>query len=168
MNFQAVNFTTIILVSLLSLSGCGFQPVYQDLTKREIALGSVVYSEVVPSRVISSLRTALKKEFPTSQHSESKYKLDLNLISSIEDAIVQSNTVVTRKNIVVYCDIKLTNIESGKVVFTDRTVGIESFNTNKSPFSEHVSEEEIKNRMMTALAKEIKNRLILFFDAPHN
>jgi LPS-assembly lipoprotein len=168
MNFQAANLVGIILIPLLLLSGCGFKPIYGDSTKRQISLGSVVYSEVIPSRVISSLRAALKNEFPNSSHSESEYKLDINIISSTEDAAVQSNTVVTRKNIVVYCDIKLTNTKSGKVVFTDRAVGIESFNTNRSPFSEHVSEEEIKNRMMKTLAKEIKNRLILAFDAPHN
>ncbi len=157
----------IAVLFSLTLASCGFQPIYgnSDLGKRlsQIRIGNISYQSKIPTREAITLKSALEHELNWSYTDSPKnYTLDVSYLIAIEGSAIQSNALATRNNLRVTLTYTLTDDKNGKIIESNKLIGVESFDIPASPFSNYVSKEETAIRVMKSLATELKLRLTAF------
>jgi LPS-assembly lipoprotein len=159
-----------ILVTVLSLTACGFAPVHQryggkvfgaegDLAA--IKLGNIGDQK---ERTDQVLKTNLGRELNLSSiNAKKKYILNITLTDSIAGLGVKKDKEITRYNIIFTANYTLQDIETKEEVTRGRSKIVGGYDAVASDFGTYAAKKDVEGRIMNELAKDIKLRLTSYF-----
>jgi LPS-assembly lipoprotein len=151
----------------VSLSACGFHPLYGSTTL-DPHLGptlSNVYVEPISDRVGYELRNNLLDLFDATGAADgAAYRLKLS-ISEMEEAVVlQANTAITRYNYTLSAHYELIPRESAAAVKSGDVTALSAYNVAAAPFlyATVTAERDAKNRAANDIAERIRTQIAVY------
>jgi len=81
----------------------------------------------------------------------------------VRDVAIQQDTDVTRKNLVLTSTYRLTDIETGELIFDSKAIAIVAYNRVGSEFANIIAERDARERAARQAALEIRSALAVFF-----
>lgn len=159
----------LALAVLLSLSGCGFEPMYATPpagTGTDAKAGlQDVYVANIPDRTGQYLRNDLIDRF--YQHGRPDhpaYTLHIEkLTETLTDLDITKNSTATRAQLRLNTRMTLKDNATGNLLLDRRLVAITSYNVLQSQFTTRVSEENARTNAIDDLARQIESQLALYF-----
>lgn len=155
---------SILLLSGLLLTSCGFKPVYAQNQPSAIAELNQIYVEAIPGRSGQVLRNKLLDLLnPKNQYADDRYILKITLEEERRQFGIQEDLRITRYDITALADYVLIDTYSNKEVLKDSAKIYSSFNRTDSEFSTFVAEEDAREKASEQLAFEIRGKLAALF-----
>lgn len=156
-----------LLVGLLALpavlSGCGFQPVYGErgIQSSGAELQSIAIARV-PDRVGHRLRDELYRLFH-GDGQNARYQLAISLENRSVVTAVNRDSSDLRRNLRLIADIRLTQPGQEKPLYETRVFSDAGIDQLPSDFATFVAEDAAEKRAVERLARDIRDRLALYF-----
>ena len=147
------------------LASCGFRPLYGpqsiDSTANEmaaIAIGNV------SNRLDQNLRNDLIQRLtPFGEPAYPTYDLFIKTSKSSSALAIQSNSTITRYNLLVHASFVLRERESDQPIFRGSAGAIGSYDAVRSDFATLTAEQDSARRTVREVAEEIRAQLGAFF-----
>ena len=152
----------ILLVCILSLTSCGFKPIYK---KQSNPINNFLQSiEIIPifSPDGADYYNHLNNILPPK--SSPKYHLETTLSYGKDYSIIQRNSDVLREVVTIKVSYKLFESKTQKLVTSGHFTRLASYSTNFSPYSNQTNQQETQKLLAIMSAEEVRNRIILFFE----
>ncbi len=152
----------ILVLLLLSLTACGFQPLhgraFRALTDADL---SAVRIEVDRTRLGQLLKAEIEDGVnPDHQHAEKLYTLKITLTEREIYLFINPDGTSSRGDIEYRSNYQLLRILDGKVVQQGALSRTSSYNISETAdYASYVSEEDARKRGVTELAQDYKLRL---------
>ncbi len=159
---------SLIAVALLgSLTACGFQPLYGNLTN-----GAAVTEELEGiavgqsnSRLGVILRNYLIDQLqPSGRGGDVNYRLAFRIREGQIGAGERLDASVTRYTYRLTVAYNLTNAKTGKVDYTGQSFSAVSYDVVDSQFATVVSREDAQDRAAREISEDMKIRLAMHFN----
>lgn len=151
------------LISLLFLTACGFQPLYEaggSSAAMQVHLASIEVGpiddrlgQVMRNRLVSRLNGAGNPEF----------RLEIGLQQNSETFGVRPDTATTQEQLTLVAAMRLISLETGEPVLEENFRARTSFDLVLSDFATVSQREDSANRLVLELAERIHRRLALHF-----
>lgn len=147
-------------LGLLGTKGCGFQPIHKaDSVAGTSELGKIKVSNI-PNRTGQLLRNELLQQLQAGGPIKPfKYVLAISLNESIQTFAIRRDAVATRANLSLQASFKLKSHRTNKVLFTDESVSINSYNILTSDYATVSARNHARKRAVQHLAMDIRNRV---------
>ncbi|BBF81145.1 hypothetical protein [Asticcacaulis excentricus] len=151
----------VLLSAPLSLTGCGFTPVYaQKGLPGELANIDVITTD---SRTGYFLRQNLVSGFNTLE-GQKRYRLSVKLDEKRYDIGVGVNDIAVRSEISTTVQYSLIETATRKVLTTGTFVDTTTYDANaQSPYAGVAAQKDGQQRAATAIGERIRSELVLFF-----
>jgi LPS-assembly lipoprotein len=166
MNFFA---KACLLITALTLSGCGFQPLYAKKPKEDVSkIFAGVKIDSIPGRSGQELKAALEDHLNPGGAIPQKptYRLSLTLVNSTVPIGVARDGTVSRFNIYVTSHYTLYRIADDKAVTSGDLSYVNSYNNLANEYySTYISEQDAIKRNVTEIAQLYRQRLSTYLDA---
>lgn len=155
------------MVLTLSISACGFRPLYAPPTENAgiqgvyafDALKRVVISNI-PDREGQYLRNALVRLLhPNGRRGEAQYILKITLSEGIASLAVQRSAEATRANLTVTGNFSLMPVIAADQVHSGIVASTSGYNIFQSEFQTLMAEKGARERALDDLAQQIRIRL---------
>jgi hypothetical protein len=164
MNKRNLQYIQRVLVGLLllSISSCGFSPVYKESGNvsqflEEIEIGDMDSIEG------ADFYNRLKNIMPHGN--KAKYILTANCSFKKDISIIQKNSDIARESITIKVTYALRDKLTGNQILSEQFSRFSSFNTTFSPYSNNVNQQDVQKNLALISAEEVRNRLIIFVKA---
>ncbi len=164
-----ITFSHVLLIfSLLSISACGFKPIYATPEgasapiNKQIALGSVT----APEEVHLFISDALRDRITLREGEKPKYALSVGATENAQRLAVQIDATVTRYNYRLSARYFLRDLETQKVI-QGRAQAITSYNIVSSQYSTLFAERAAREKAARLLAEEIERDILLRLSDPN-
>lgn len=156
-----------LIASILTLSSCGFRPVYKQYEESEnqnsiFGFLENVYIEPIDSVDGVHYYNHLKNIFPP--HKTPKYKLETEISYEKDYSIIQKNSDVLREFVTILVEYKLIEYETEKIITSNKFSRLISFGTNFSPYSNQINQRDTQKMLAIMAAEEVRDRIILFLE----
>ncbi len=160
------------LVGLLSLSACGFKPIYA--VKQGGSTSTQLQNIVIApagDRTTQLVRNSLISQFSNSGESESpQYFLTLTISEAVSSVLVRRTTDIQRSNLTLRAQYRLQTADRRTVLTSGNTVSIASYNRvsrdfgtiSHSEFANVSAEKDARKRAAVSVAEDITRRLSAF------
>jgi LPS-assembly lipoprotein len=151
----------------LSLSGCGFRPLYAtESTPAGIAVYfEQIYVSDIGGRTGRVLRNQLMDAFtPGGTPKSAAYHLEIELNDGKEGLAIQENADITRYNYTLTAKFKLIDASNGQVMNTGVSRAIAGYNAVNEQFSTQIAQRDAEERAARELGEDIRLRLGVFFE----
>lgn len=156
----------LILVTALSLSGCGFQPMYGDAaTKAEsasIVQGNVIIAPIGGGRFGQVLKSSLEDRLNPQGTMKDKpdYTLHVDLARTLVPSIVRSDGTILRYNVKFDTNFTLSPNNTKEKPFTGTIRRTSSYNVvPNANFATYEAEDNLNERLLKELAEDYVLRL---------
>jgi hypothetical protein len=155
----------VLLFLLFFCNGCGFRPLYHVTDGKNI-LADVNYERIPDSTKNSRSTFFLNTEIERITGNDSteikpaKYLLKVDYDVSIDDYLIQDNSVANRKRIQITLKYKITELKGDKIIASGKLIDFDSFAVTESPYSDFVVEEDLTTEILVSLAQELRLQLI--------
>lgn len=158
--------SSIILVALLMLAGCGFQPVYGDLGSSQSSVAAELNRVAIaniPDRQGQVLRNRLIDRFyHAGRPKDPAYTLTVALRSYEVDLGIQKDATASRRQYDLYADYVLTD-KTGTELHKGTARSIVSYNKLSAQYGTLASRENAVERALQEVGEQITNRVSLYF-----
>ena len=157
-------FVVAGLLALAGLqSGCGFQPVYGDRSNQQSA-SELQYIAVarVPDRVGHRLRDELYRLF-NGDGKAARYHLAIKLEDRTSVTAIDRDSSDRRSNLRLVAAISLTEPGTEAVLYQTTVISDAGIDQLPSDFATLVAEDAAERRAVERLARDIRQRLALYF-----
>lgn len=148
-----------LILSLLALPACGFQPVYRDGGPAS-ALRNRIAIDVVKGRNGFELRERLEERLGTAD-ADAPYVLSFALRIDESGVAVTEDEGTTRENLLGTAAFTIRRFDTGAIVFKDSVRNITAYSTTSETFPSQVAETDANVRLARALADQIAERIAL-------
>ena len=150
---------------LLSLSGCGWEPLYADPETRPASADlRAIRVEPIAERIGQKLELALRTWFnPTGEPTPTRYILNTTLSVVRLDLGISSQGLGTRARLEANAAYVLHDIRSGAPLTTGNVHVSQSFDILANQYANIVAEQDARNRAVEELRRELTTRLEVFF-----
>ena len=151
----------------LSLSACGFKPLYAVGTTPEgvSTYMTQVFVEPIPGRQGVHLRNQLMDALtPEGTPASAGYRLAIKLEDVKEGLAILENTQITRYNYTLLARYELRDSVSGEVLDHGTARAIAAYNVAESQFATQSAERDAQERAMREVGEDIRLRLALYFE----
>jgi len=163
--------------SLLMLTGCGFQPVYQQSAETEAlaAFLSNIRIQVNESpqrtRTGQLLQHELEDLLYSTDNPNKPYVLSILLSTSQGSVLINPDGQIARYNYRASSEFSLTSIthpdEQYTPLLSGTTQSVVTYNVVPSDFATYIAQKDAKKRLAREVAEEIRNRLVTaYYDKP--
>lgn len=157
-----------VAIAGLLLSACGFQPMYGKRAPEAAPLSAdlaAIEVGVIPDRSGQLLRNELIHLLnPASDAAPPRrYTLAVALKEEIDTFAVERSGFATRANVEVRATYTLVDETTGNPVLAGTSRAISGFNILREDFSTYVASGDARNRAISQIAFEIRNRLAAHF-----
>lgn len=162
----------LLIVSLLLIASCGFEPVYGTMgsknTTVEAGLEQVDIA-IIPDREGQYLRNALIDRFYRYTRPQNpKYNLVVAPVTErLIDLDITKDSDATRGQLRLTTSLRLVNIETQETVLTRGLQSISSYNILGSEFATRVTEENARQNTLDDLARQIELQIGLYLKRSH-
>jgi LPS-assembly lipoprotein len=156
-------FYGLCLVGLLA--GCGFRPLYKQGDKETLGQLSKIKIAIIPDRHGQLLRNDLLTRLtPYGAPDVPLYELKVHMNYEKRELSLLKDSSTSRSQIILKVNFDLNHLRTGKTLYQGFETLTADFNTLMfSPYSNLVSEENAKNRLIDEVAQSIKIQLATFF-----
>jgi len=134
----------LFIVFLLFLSSCSFHTLYEYEGNSYAKLSQVGLGKIDGKRPFL-IKQIFQNEFYLNEddlHKTKKYEIYLNLGDGIGDWLIQSDSTILRKSLIINANFSLKSIKTGKVIDSGQVKSIVIFSESPSAWSSYVSEEK--------------------------
>ena len=155
------------LVAAVSLSACGFRPLYATGTTPDgmSSYFTQVFVEPIPGRQGVHLRNQMLDALtPGGTPSAAAYRLSIKLEDVKEGLAIQENTQITRYNYSLTAKYELRDSVSGEVLDHGTARAIAAYNVVDSQFATQSAERDAQERAAREVGEDIRLRLGLYFE----
>lgn len=156
---------TILVIGVLSLAACGFQPLY-GLNGSSNVIAEFSSIQVAPSKdrigqlLTNELRHLLN---PHKQPSGHKFRLTTNITESTSSLAVKKTALATRANLNATVSHQLILTATGRSVTSGQNSIAVSYNIYSAEYATVAAEKDARNRALKELAQDIRLQLGAFF-----
>jgi LPS-assembly lipoprotein len=157
----------LVAAAAISLSGCGFKPLYAVGTTPDgmRAYFGQVFVEPIPGRQGVHLRNQLLDAMtPAGTPSGAAYNLNVQLTDVKEGLAIQENTQITRYNYTLTARYELRDAVSNEVLDKGTARAIAAYNVVDSQFGTQSAERDAQDRAAREVGEDIRLRLGLYFE----
>ena len=158
---------------ILSLTACGFSPMYGDHGAGPSGLSATqgldqIDISLIPDQTGVYLRNILIDNFYRDGYPSSpKYRLDVQkVVEEIVDLDITIDSESTRRQITMSTVATLIDLNTGKTVLTRDVKALTSYNVLGSQFTTRVSENDAREAALADLARQIETQVALYFNRP--
>jgi LPS-assembly lipoprotein len=159
-------FPLLVALGSMTLSACGFQPLYsqsvtgptvqQHLQNVEVVTGKGRLDQMVYSDLLAKLT-------PLGPSAVPAYKLEVKLDDFKKGVGFEEDDSVTRFNFQLIAAYRLIDVASGKTVFSSSSRSIAAYNVVTSQYATLTAEKDAEKRASADLANDIRLQLSLHF-----
>ena len=156
-----------LILAFLSLSACGFQPVYLKNTETgytpQQSLQTIRISPF-PDQPGQILHNMLRDRLnPLGQPRQPLYSLKATITETTKGAVVRLDNTVSRTNLTITVSYLLERVSNSGTVFraTARSTG--SFDKLDDPYTNLVAEDTARNRVLRQIADDMALQLGTYF-----
>lgn len=163
--------TASVLVLLLALGACGFQPVYgkragesgrQSAVTEDLA--SIAISPIA-DRAGQLLRNSLlDKLTPRGTPGRARYRLDVGLSETRSNLVILKDSTSTFAKVRFAATFILVDLETGQPVHRGQSESTTTFNRVDSDFATLSAEKDARRRAADEISEDIRLRLGLYFN----
>jgi LPS-assembly lipoprotein len=155
-----------LLAVAVTLSGCGFTPLYGEhslgASPSVVAEMSHVAIRQLPDRQGMRLRQVLREQLqPHGLDGASRYDLDVTLTTRVEELGVRKDATSSRANFILSASFYLS--EGSQRVFGDRVQSTVSYNILDDQYATVAAQSDAEERAIREAGEEIKTRLAVYF-----
>lgn len=161
---------TFLIALTLSMSACGFRPLYAPPSENPGIQGVYAFDELqrvaisnIPEREGQYLRNALVRLLhPKGRRGDVQYILTISLSEGTANLAVQRSAEATRANLTVTGSINLKPLIAGNQVHSDVVTSTSGYNIFQSEFQTLMAEKGARERALDDLAQQIRIRLAAY------
>jgi LPS-assembly lipoprotein len=158
---------SLAAAAALTLSGCGFRPLYA--TESTPAGISVYFEQIfvgeIDGRTGRTLRNQLMDAFtPGGTPKSAAYRLEIVLEGQKEGLAIQDNADITRYNYTLSAKYKLIDAANSQVMNTGVSRAIAGYNVVNEQFSTQIAQRDAEERAAREIGEDIRLRLGVFFE----
>jgi LPS-assembly lipoprotein len=156
-----------VIVLLLTLSGCGWAPLYADPQSGPASAElRAIHVDPIPERIGQRLELALRDALnPTGEPTKARYRLRTSLQFSLSNLGLISAGTSTLGRVDLVATYRLIDLPSGAVLLTNTVHSQNSFALNPNEYSTVVGEYDAAGRSVAEINEEIVTRLTLFLQS---
>ncbi|CAO3415915.1 Uncharacterized protein CC_3750 [Azospirillum endophyticum] len=158
-------FALALGLSTASLSACGFQPLYGGKGVGSDAADRLMDVDVasIPDREGQKLRNLLIDNFyPSERPNNPRYRLDVALSASEQKLALQKDATAVRAQLLVNAPYRLTDTQTGKVVFQSSSRSMISYNTLEQHYAAIVTMQNAYDRALEDISNDITTRVAMY------
>lgn len=164
-----LSLTRPVLMSLvlaITLSGCGFKPLYRTEADDPAISAALAAIEIAPiedrigQRVHNEL---LDRITPLGRAAEPRYILTVILDEERENVALLQDETVTRANYQITARFRLADYNDDTVLLDGSTWAATSFDVVRSDYSTLMAQQAAQGRLAADIAQEIRIRLSIYF-----
>ncbi len=150
----------------MSLSGCGFQPMYAESTQSAAADRLAGTDVTAPG---SALGREIQYDLFNAMNAQGLppssplYQLNISPASYEQDVAVELNTNVSRRNYVLMVQFVLVDLQTNKPLFSGNSRSSSSYNRFESEYANLSASQGAMKRASQAVADDIKTQLAVYF-----
>jgi hypothetical protein len=159
----------ILALALMGIifTACGFQPLYQQDSELRYELSKCIveYAKKLDQddKLFYLLQKAVKKELHLDDSPQpGRYKVVLELETHSEAAAIQSDSTVTRTDIILNLKYSLYEAATGKLLKMGVVKTVNSYNIGESHYSNFIASEETAFRAVRLIAYQLKAELLTY------
>jgi LPS-assembly lipoprotein len=152
-------------LSAMSLSGCGFQPLYGGKGVGAAAADRLMEVDIasIPDREGQKLRNLLIDNFyPSERPGNPRYRLDVALSASEQKLALQKDATAVRAQLLVNAPYRLTDTQTGQVVFQSSSRSMISYNTLEQHYAAIVTVQNAYDRALEDISNDITTRVAMY------
>lgn len=150
-----------LIFALCLLVSCGFAPLHQSGDFNYEVLKSVKVNKIQSEKPYL-LRIYLENELnPNNEPHKKNITADVVITKSLENLVIQSDSTITRKNLVIIASLVLNDLETGKKIDSSIVKVVTSFDEVSSPFASFQKEEKALDDGMREIARSLRARIII-------
>jgi LPS-assembly lipoprotein len=154
----------VIASLLLGLGGCGFHPLYAEMTPLgyDPALAAVEVRPV-PDRSGQILVAAVRDQLnPRGTRLKPRYVLSIGMNIGRSDLGIRRDNTSTRGELTLNANITLNAAGSNNVLYRDELRTITSFNRPDDAYAATVAEDNAREQAVADLGREIAQRIAVY------
>ena len=154
-----------VLLGLLFLAGCGFQPIYGTGTN-SVFNTEMRHIEISPikDRIGQLLRNDLEQRItPKGRARISKYKLEVRLSESTQGLAVKKSEIATRANLNLLASYRIIQKSGNKTLASGSSRMVTSFNILTETFATLIAEKDARKRAVREISLDITSKIAAFF-----
>jgi LPS-assembly lipoprotein len=153
-----------LVLGLLLLAGCGFQPLYAERGEATAADQlAAVRIQPMPNRSGQILYHALRDGLnPLGRPASPDYLLRVELDETSEELALRTDETATRFNLTLTAAFALVPIDGKKPVLEGVSRTTTAYNVLASPYATLTSSGDARARALDDIAREIRQRLAIF------
>lgn len=158
-------FALALGLSAMSLSGCGFQPLYGGKGVGAEAADRLMEVDIasIPNREGQKLRNLLIDNFyPSERPSNPRYRLDVSVSASEQKLALQKDATAVRAQLLVNAPYRLTDTRTGQVVFQSSSRSMISYNTLEQHYAAIVTVQSAYDRALEDISNDITTRVAMY------
>lgn len=155
---------SLLAILAATLVGCGFRPLYGSRAPQEWdpELAAISVS-TIKDRQGQVLALALREQLnPGGQSVAARWRLDTQLYVSRGDLGLQRNATTTGSEVFVSAVFSLTDLQSGKVVYSSSSRANADYDRLVDAYATQVGGDDAQDRALHQVADEMSLRLALF------
>lgn len=150
-----------LIAALCILASCGFTPLHQANDGNYDLLKSIKVNNIQSEKPYL-LRIYLENELnPNNEPHEKCIAVDITITKSLENLVIQSDSTITRKNLVIIASLALKDLQTNQQIDTSIVKVVTSFDEVSSPFASFQKEEKAFDDGMKEIAKSLRTRIII-------
>jgi LPS-assembly lipoprotein len=157
---------SFVCLFFLSLTACGFQPLYGSATQNADVQTKLaeIYIPPITGRTGQILRNELLDlTTPKGMPTQPQYRLDIGLTESKTGLAVQQDDTKTRFNLTLNTNFRLIKTSDGTKTYAGSTQTIASYNVVASDFANLSAEINAEKRAALVAAEQIHQQLSVYF-----
>jgi LPS-assembly lipoprotein len=157
----------LVLIALLMLSACGFQPVYgthnTDSDSPVADNLNNIAIDNIPDRSGQLLRNNLiDRLYGKNRPAQPVFTLKVKLHNSIEDLGILANATSTRELLNMYADYTLLDAK-GKTILSGTAHSVASYDRLDQMYGTIAAQQDANERTIHEVSEQIVNRISLYF-----
>lgn len=159
-------FKFILIILLIGLTSCGFEPLYKEVDKSLVSNLSLIEivsdNKIISLKLKQTMQDQLNPNFISNIQPD--YRLTFNLSYDNEPQLLQNDSFIDRYRIILKVDYQLIKIVTNEIILNESIKTISSFNSIKDlEYNTYVSEQDAIQNSFNELSKKIRNKLIIYF-----
>lgn len=161
---------TFLAVLMLTISACGFRPLYAPPSEDTKIQGVYAFDELqrvvisnIPDREGQYLRNALVRHLhPNGRRGEALFVLNISLTEGTSSLAVQRSSEATRANLTVKAAFHLQRLSGEDELHSDQVSSVSGYNIFRSEFQTLMAEKGARERALDDLSQQIRIRLAAY------
>ena len=158
----------LVLIALMMLGGCAMRPLYgTSSSEYGVGVPAALESVSIPeaeTRLGQLIRNDLISAFrPAGSNAPDRYRLLINSRSRDENAVEQEDSHIARRTVRVNATFILSDLSSGKAVYSGRTFSVVSYDRTGQGFADLQAQTNAIERAAQVVSTDIRTRVAAYF-----